>query len=92
MKLPQLQLSPCQTFDLRQDRYGRKWNFLLAADLEEAKRLIKKEKPYIVIGSPPCTSFCTLNRRLNYRRMSPKRIQQVSHEGNVFFKFALEIY
>ena len=39
-KLPQLHLSPGQTFDFRQDRHGRKFDFLLAADREEAKRLI----------------------------------------------------
>ena len=72
-KLPRLRLSPGQTFDLRQDRHGRSWNFLLEADRAEAKRLLQVEKHYIVIGSPPCTSFCSFNRRFNYRRMDPKR-------------------
>ena len=31
-KLSQLHLSPGQMFDLRQDRHGRSWIFLLAAD------------------------------------------------------------
>ena len=59
-KLPQLHLAPGQTFDLRKDRNGRSWNFLLTADRQEARRLIQEEKPYIVIGSPPCTSFLQL--------------------------------
>ena len=46
----------------------------------------------MVFGSPPCTSFCTLNRRFNYRRIDPARVQRAIYEGNVFFKFALEIY
>ena len=54
--------------------------------------MIKEEKPFIVIGIPPCTSFCILNRRLNYRRMSPERVQQAIREGNVLLKLALEIY
>ena len=91
-RLPNLGLAAGQTFDLRADRNGRKWNFLLAADREMAKRMIQEEKPYLVIGSPPCTSFCAFNRKWNYRRMDPERVRQAIHEGNVLFKFALEIY
>ena len=78
-KLPQLHLSPGQTLDLRQDRHGRSWNFLLAADRAEAKRLIQEETPYMVNGSPPCTSFCGFNRRFKYRRMEPERFSRAIH-------------
>ena len=44
-----------------------------------------------MIGSPPGTSFCSFNQRFNYRRMVPRRFPQAMHEGNVLFKFALEI-
>ena len=91
-KLPRFNLLPGQTFDLRKDRNGRSWNFLLEADRAEAKRLIQEEKPYIAIGSPPCTSFCGFNRRLNYRNMDPEQVRRAIHEGNVLLKFALEIY
>ena len=91
-KLQRLNLLPGQTFDLRKDRNGRSWNFLLEADRTEAKRLIQEEKPYIVIGSLPCTSFCSFNRRLNYRNMDPEQVRRAIHEGNVLLKFALEIY
>ena len=61
---------------MRKDRNGRSLNFFHVADRAEAKRRIMEEKPYIVIGSPPCTSFCAYNQRLNYRRMDPKRARQ----------------
>ena len=35
-KLPRLNLLPGQTFDLRKDRNGRSWNFLLEADRADA--------------------------------------------------------
>ena len=54
--------------------------------------MVEEERPYIVIGSPPCTSFCTINRRFYYRRMSPERVQRAIREGNVLLKFALEVY
>ena len=38
------------------------------------------------------TSFCRLDRRFNYQRMDPARVQQAIHKGNVLLKFALEIY
>ena len=52
------------------DRYGLKagssmdlmtgWNFDLEADRERAKKKIREEKPMLLVGSPPCTFFSTL--------------------------------
>ena len=53
---------------------------------------MQEEKPHIVIGSLPCTSFCSFNRRFNYRRMGPERVRRAIHEGNVLFKFPWVIY
>ena len=36
------------------------WNFELKADRERAIRKIEEEEPMLVIGSPPCTYFSTL--------------------------------
>ena len=47
------------------------WNFELKADRERAIKLIKEEKPKLLIGSPPCTYFSMLqelnkfNQRFN---------------------------
>ena len=80
------------TFDLRGDVDGRSWDFLEAADRREALARIREQKPYLVIGSPPCTSFCSLNERWNYKRMDPEEVRRRRAEGNVLLGFAAQVY
>ena len=80
------------TFDLRGDADGRSWNFLLAADRREALTRVRAQKPYLVIGSPPCTAVCQLNQRFNYKRMRPEEVQRRMVEGRVLLEFAAQVY
>ena len=65
-RLPNMSLVAGSTFDLRADVHGRAWDFTKAQDRHEARARIAAEKPYMVIGSPPCTAFSALNVRWNY--------------------------
>jgi hypothetical protein len=76
----------------RGDADGRSWNFLLAADRREALTRVRAQKPYLVIGSPPCTAFCQLNQRFNYKRMRPEKVQRRMVEGRVLLEFAAQVY
>ena len=69
-------LAPGSTFDLRVDKDGVSWDFTRAADRTEARRRIATEKPYMVIGSPPCTDYCPLNERLNFLKMSTAEVSK----------------
>ena len=88
---PSMSLGRGLTFDLRGDAAGRSWNFLLAADRRDALAKIRAEKPYLVIGSPPCTPFSQL-QRLNRRRMRPEEMQRRLVEGRVLLEFAAQVY
>jgi hypothetical protein len=90
--LPCVALEPGATFDLREGADGRKWNFLDAGDRARARKLISKEKPFIVIGSPPCTDFSTWNTRLNHKNMSAVEVRRRKVEANLLLDFALEVY
>ena len=39
---------------------GRTWDLLTAIDQKSAKRLLQKDKPALLIASPPCTAFSIL--------------------------------
>ena len=90
-RLPILEIIPGSTFDLRADRHGRTWNFLLESDRKRAKKQIMKEKPFLVVGSPPCTYFSRL-MELNRHRMDPAAFQRALGEARVLLDFAAEIY
>ena len=75
----------------REDDEGNKWNFLKKADRDRARRRIEEEKPYIVIGSPPCTMFSWLTK-MNYGRMRREEHRKRLTETRVLLDFALEVY
>jgi hypothetical protein len=90
--LPNLALEPGMTFDLQEDREGVRWDFLRASDRARAREAILREQPVLVVGSPPCTAFCSFNERLNYRRMQPETVRRKKAEAKVLLGFAMEIY
>ena len=89
---PSMSLGKGLTFDLHGDADGRSWNFLLAADRREALARIREQRPYLVIGSPPCTAFSRLNDGWNYRRMDPAVVLRRNVEGRVLLEFAAQVY
>jgi hypothetical protein len=48
------------TFDLHADVDGVKWDFEKPQDRKRAWERIRAEEPFLVIGSPPCTMFSSL--------------------------------
>jgi hypothetical protein len=86
-----LHLAAGSTFDLIADASGKVWNFLLAEDRARCRRQLAKEKPYLVIGSPPCTQFSRL-QNLNRNRSDPRERRRRLVEAKVLLDFAVEVY
>ena len=53
---------------------------------------IRRQRPYIVIGSPPCTVFSRLNEGWSYRRMRPEEGHRRKVEGRVLLEFSVQVY
>jgi hypothetical protein len=90
--LPHVALEPGLTFDLRMGKDGKSWDFRKEADRARARKLISQEKPFIVIGSPPCTDFSSWNTRLNHKRMSTEEVRRRKVEAETLMGFAIEVY
>ena len=70
LRLPNIDaLTAGSTYDLRVGRDGKSWNFLKVEDRKRARDEIMKEKTFIVIGGPRCSSFSNCNANINYVRM-----------------------
>ena len=54
--------------------------------------MIEEAKPYLVIGSPPCTSFCACNERLDYKIICTEVVWREKEESQVLLDFADAIY
>ena len=79
------------TFDLRRDANGVAWDFTKAADRERARRQIRREKPFLVVGSPPCTEFSSV-QNLNRRFFTEEEARRRWAEATTLLGFALEVY
>ena len=38
---------------------GQPWDFNVRAKREKAREILRKQRPYLFIGSPMCTAFCS---------------------------------
>ena len=57
-----------------------------------AMDLIDKENPDFVIGSPPCTAFCTWNQCTSYTNMDKERVAKFMADGHIHLEFMAKIY
>ena len=59
----------------------------MAMEMEETEM----EKPYLLIGSPPCRAFNTLFAS-NISRMDPAQVKSIVREGVRHVLFCIELY
>ena len=88
-----LGLSAGTSFDLTQadPDDGLAWDFNLESKRDKAKKRLREEKPFLLIGCPPCTAFSQLFRS-NISRMNPAQVNRIVSEGLTHLKFCMELY
>ena len=92
--LPSVELSPGFVLDLSGvDEEGQSWDFTRAEMREKARALLLKEKLLVLIGSPPCTSFCSW-QSLNAARLgwTTKDVRRRRADGELHVSFCCELY
>ncbi|CAL1158697.1 unnamed protein product, partial [Cladocopium goreaui] len=61
---------------------GDHWDLSKDTDQRELRRLLKKEKPLFLVGSPPCGPFSPLQNLSKYKRTDEEN-QQILEEGEL---------
>ena len=56
-RCPGMGLAPGATFDLCEDEFGATYDVLKAADRQRIRARVSRDKPFLVVGSPPCTDW-----------------------------------
>ena len=79
------------TFDLQSDEAGQAYDFRLAADRGRCWGRLRSDRPWLVIGSPPCTWWSTL-MSLNIPRMDPEEVSRRQTEAWTLLGFACQVY
>ncbi len=78
------------TFDLHADVDGVKWDFEKPQDRKRAWERIRAEEPFLVIGSPPCTMFSSL-QNLNAKK-GEVEWEKRRRAAEVLLTFAAAVY
>jgi len=91
-KFPDLNINGERSFDMKTDADGKAWDFRLASHRAKARRQVAENKPYIVIGSPPCTDWSIINVNCNHKKMSEDERRRRMIEARVHLRFSVELY
>ena len=92
--LPRLRISPGCALDVTGvDDEGNSWDFTKVEMCEKALRLIDEQKPYMLVGSPPCTNVCAW-RHLNAAKhgWSKEEIKRREEAADVHLQFVYKLY
>ena len=70
---------------------GQPWDFGVKAKREKVLRMTRAQKPLFVIGSPPCTRWCTW-QNLNDVKRDPGVVKLEHQRAEIHLKFSAQIY
>ena len=73
------------------DSDGTPWDFSKEDKRKRALKLIRKQKPDLLVGSPMCRAFSSL-QGLNRARMGEVKYQAMLEHGREHLKFVAELY
>ena len=91
-RCPGMGLVPGATFDLQEDEDGVAYDVLRASDRRRIRERVARGRPFLVVGSPPCTDWCFYNVHANHKRMAPTELRRRRIERQVTIRFAVEVY
>ena len=67
------------------------WDLSCPKQRGAALKKIRETKPQLIIGSPPCTQFSSL-QRWNHRRMAPAKVHELKTKAEAHMNFMATIY
>ena len=71
---------------------GLRWDFTKASDRLKVWKLIRRERPYIIVGSPPCTMCSSLQNIARAKPGGEQRCQEKLGEAMVNLEFCAKLY
>ena len=88
-----IRLVPGWSLDLTMTnpRTGQAWDLSDAATQNEVRSLVRRYKPYLIIGSPPCTAFSLLQNLSKHKR-SKDVVDREMRTAKAHVKFCMELY
>ncbi len=71
---------------------GKPWDFTREDKRERARQLLRKQKPHLLIGSPACRAFCTLQFLNAFKSSNPDAVEKHRLEAVEHIKVVVSLY
>ena len=71
---------------------GKVWDFGRAGDRLKLWRLTKRDRSYVIIGSPPCTVWSLLQNLSRGKPGGEERLREMRRAPEEHLKFSCELY
>ena len=71
---------------------GQTWDFAKSSDRRRALELQQAQKPYLLIGSPPCTAWSNLQNLNRCRPGGQEKVDEAQRKAKVHMLFCCRLY
>ena len=71
---------------------GKPWDFSFLEKRERARRMLRRQKPYMLIGSPMCRAFSTWQFLNAFKAVNPEVVEKARKEAVEHLKFVVSLY
>ena len=71
---------------------GKPWDFNDPAKRERARMLVRRQRPYMLIGSPMCRAFSTWQFLNKFRAVDPQELERTRLQAIVHIEFMASLY
>ena len=71
---------------------GQPWDFSIPAKRERARRLLREQAPYMLIGSPMCRAFSAWQHLNAVKCSDPEAMKRARIEATMHMDFVAELY
>ena len=74
------------------DPDGHVWDFSVQANRVRARKMLDEQKPYVLIGSPPCTAYSNLQHLNECRPGGRERVKEAKRKAKIHLLFCTGPY
>ena len=71
---------------------GMPWDFSRPEKRDKARRMVREQKPYVLIGSPECRAFSTWQALNAAKSMDPDKLKREKTKATLHLNFMISLY
>jgi len=68
------------------------WDFSRPEKRDKARRMVREQKPYVLIGSPECRAFSTWQALNAAKSMDPDKLKREKTKATLHLNFMISLY